>query len=92
MTEEELIAWMRERGPRMIAVDAEMVSLATDRIEQLNAELAKAVEAWDAVLDRIRKLRGEGWEGAPGVHPYDKGYLAALDAMRDTIRAMKGGE
>jgi hypothetical protein len=40
MTEEELIAWMRERGPRMIAVDAEMVSLAADRIEQLNAKLA----------------------------------------------------
>jgi hypothetical protein len=50
-------------------------------------------EALDEYLDRIKKLRGKGWEGAPAVHPYDKGYLAALDAMHNAIRAMKkGGE
>jgi hypothetical protein len=68
------------------------LSIPTDAIAALDAMLVEAVAAWDAVLDRIRKLRGEGWESAPAVHPYDEGYLAALDAMRDTIRAMKGGE
>jgi hypothetical protein len=70
------------------------------READLDAALARVVElkeakrqvwneALDECLDRIKKLRGESWESAPAVHPYDKGYLSALDAIRNTIRAMK---
>jgi hypothetical protein len=77
-----------ERATRILSA----LSIPTDAAA-LDAMRVEAVAAWDAVLDRIRKLRGEGWEGAPAVHPYDKGYLAALDAMHNAIRAMKkGGE
>lgn len=44
VTDEELLAWLRERGPRMIKVDAEMVALTADRIEALVKERDVAIK------------------------------------------------
>lgn len=73
------------------------LSIPTDPMAALEAVKAEAEKrgrggAFKDSIDRIRKLRGDGWESSPAVHPYDKGYLAALDAMSRTIRAMKEEE
>lgn len=35
-----------------------------------------------------RDIKGFGWDDAPAVHPYDKGYIAACDKIAATIRAI----
>jgi hypothetical protein len=35
--------------------------------------------------------KGNGWDSAPPTHPYDKGYIAACDAIAAAIRARTKG-
>ena len=61
--------------------------------EQARVE-AERDAARDAALEEAAKVasarKGNGWEDAPAVHPYDKGYIAACDAVAAAIRTMKG--
>lgn len=85
---------------QILRVDMEKAvkaSIPTDATTALQAMLAEAEKrgrdgALENTLDRIRKLRGEEPESGPTTHPYDNGYLAALDAMSRTIHATNGGE
>jgi hypothetical protein len=83
MTEEELIAWMRERGPRMIAVDAEMVSLATDRIEQLNAKLEEATHQALDMIAKVQMTNDGQWTFGNGVR-----YPTALGAAYAAVKSL----
>ncbi|CAB4138367.1 hypothetical protein UFOVP330_17 [uncultured Caudovirales phage] len=37
-------------------------------------------------LGIVANRKGNGWEGAPAVHPYDRGYIAACDDIAAAIR------